>query len=86
MAQLSSVALTKALENTLDNMVRGVDVVLNDSLIKMKSQWLRETFTIVDLAGSLKKVKSYSEAKDLMLSNPVLSQRKIHFVRDRSIS
>ena len=61
-------------------MVRGADVVLADKLIKWKSIWVRETYTIVDLAGSLKKVKSYSEAKDLMLANPVLSQRKIHFV------
>ena len=68
--------------NTLDNMVRGADVVLADKLIKWKSIWVRETYTIVDLAGSLKKVKSYSEAKDLMLANPVLSQRKIHFVNN----
>ena len=35
---------------------------------------------VVIKVASNKENKSYSEAKDLMLANPVLSQRKIHFV------
>ena len=49
-SHFSNVALTNKLANTLDNMVRGADVVLADNLIKYKGIWVRETYTIVHRA------------------------------------